>query len=291
MQKQRESRTASEPESRRSNNISADNTSAELLAAASAGILQTVQRLVEGGVDLNAKDQFGNTALIYAAAGGHLEIVRWLINRGAVVKATNQVGVNALLRATMHGHKEVVALLKSYEAEDEPQLTYTTSKGSRAPSALLRAARDGSLDEVRACLARGADVNQKTAEGWTALMLATLKGHTDVIRTLLAHSPTQVNACSHNGWTALRFAIYMSDSETVSLLLAAGAEVNAPDNDGWTALMQAAGERNIECLEILLAAGAEVNARNKIGETASVIASHKSLTDVVELLEKGMRES
>lgn len=266
-------------------------TALDFLAAASAGDLRLVQSLLEEGVDVNEKDHFGNTALIYAAAGGHLGVVRWLVSAGASVKAKNQVGMTALLRAGMNGHGEVVSLLKKLRAEDEPQATLSSAYGADPRQSLLRAAQDGRLSQVRACLAVGADVNAQTLEGWTPLMLAAIKGHTDIVRALLEHRGTQINARSQNGWTALRFAIHMGDTETLRLLLLAGSDVNAPDNDGWTALMQAAGERNIECLGILLAAGARVSARNRLGETAAMIARHKKFADVVELLERDAPES
>jgi uncharacterized protein len=263
----------------------------DLLAAASAGDVGILQTMVESGADVNAKDMFGNTALIYAAAGGHMDLVRYLVAYGVQVNAKNQIGMTALQRAKMQGHSEIVALLKKYGAEDETQRIARDAgtAGDKAP--LLQSARDGNLQKLKACLASGADVNAQNGEGWTALMIATVKGYKEVLQTLLAQERTNVNARTHQGWTALRFAVSMGDSETVRILLDAGAEVNAPDHDGWTALMQAAGEGNLECLEILLAEGAEAWTKNKSGETASIIAAHKGFTEIVGLLEKAERKS
>jgi ankyrin repeat protein len=263
----------------------------ELLAASSAGDMGVVQALVLSGADVNAKDLFGNTPLIYAAAGGHLHLVRWLITLGVQVNAKNQIGMTALQRAQMQGHTDVFTLLKKYGAEDEAQDIAYGVGAVVGTLDLLQAASDGNLQGVQACLATGVDVNAKNAEGWTALMIATLKGYREIVQTLLKQDRVQVNARSHHGWTALRYAISVGDSETLRILLAAGAEVNAPDHDGWTALMQAAGEGNLECLEILLAEGAEAGAKNKIGETASIIAAHKGFTTIVELMGKAARKS
>jgi ankyrin repeat protein len=261
-----------------------NDSQAELLAAASVGNIGIVQTLFEIGADLNARDLFGNTALIYAAAGGHLDLVRWLVMQGVQVNAKNQIGMTALQRAKMKGRSEIVGLLKKYGAEDETQRASCDAGATGGPASLLQAARAGNLKDVRACLASGADVNQLSGEGWTALMIATLKGYKEIVQTLLEQERAQVNARSHHGWTALRFAVSMGDSETIGLLLAAGAEVNAPDHDGWTPLMQAAGEGNLECVEILLAAGADVYAKNRLCETASDIAAQKSFTEIVGLL-------
>jgi ankyrin repeat protein len=267
------------------------NAVSELLASSSAGDMENVRALVESGAEVNATDLFGNTPLIYAAAGGHMGLVHWLIENGVRVNAKNQIGMTALHRAQMQGHTEVVMLLKKYGAEDETQGVAYGAGAAVGTLDLLQAASDGNVQGVRACLATGADVNAKNAEGWTALMIATLKGYREIVQILLEEERAQVNARSHHGWTALRYAVSMGDSESIRILLAAGAEVNAPDHDGWTALIQAAGEGNLECLEILLAEGAEAESKNKIGETARLIASHKGFWKIVELLEKAERKS
>ncbi len=256
----------------------------ELLAAASAGDVEGARALFEKGVDLNAKDSFGNTALIYAAAGGHLALARWLVENGAQANVRNQIGVTALQRALMQGHREMVSLLKKYGAEERSQ---TISRGTGltyAPGSLLQAVREGNLNGLKQSLARGADVNSRNTEGWTPLMIAVHLGHQEIVRALLQHEPSQVSARNHHGWTPLRFAVEMGDAETLRMLLAAGAEVDTPDHDGTTALMQAAGEGNLECLEILLAAGADCRARNKRGETASHIAARQGFERVVKRL-------
>jgi ankyrin repeat protein len=48
----------------------------------------------------------------------------------------------------------------------------------------MQAAFSGNPDTVHALLAAGADVNAKDRDGWTALMFAAVKGHTDIVRVL-----------------------------------------------------------------------------------------------------------
>ena len=56
-----------------------------------------------------------------------------------------------------------------------------------AGSPLVQAARAGRADEVAALLADGADANIRDG-GWAPIILATVKGHTDVVRALVAAS-------------------------------------------------------------------------------------------------------
>ena len=54
-------------------------------------------------------------------------------------------------------------------------------------------------------LAKGADVNAKNQDGWTALMCASLDGHKEVVELLLAKR-ADVNAKANDGFTALIMA-------------------------------------------------------------------------------------
>ena len=49
---------------------------------------------------------------------------------------------------------------------------------------LIRAAKEGDTETVKTLLAAGADVHAKDRDGWTALMFAAVKGHTDIVRVL-----------------------------------------------------------------------------------------------------------
>eukprot|EP01051_Picozoa_sp_SAG22_P020164 SAG22_NODE_3968_length_1446_cov_3.829993_2_plen_90_part_00 len=66
-------------------------------------------------------------------------------------------------------------------------------------------------------------------------MLAAYSGRTETARLLL-EAKAEVNAKSNNGWTALMLATREGSTEIARLLLEAKAEVNAKTNDGRTAL-------------------------------------------------------
>jgi ankyrin repeat protein len=52
---------------------------------------------VELGADLEAKDNYGITALHFAAGNGHVDVVGYLIRKGANVEAKNVFGSTTLL--------------------------------------------------------------------------------------------------------------------------------------------------------------------------------------------------
>ncbi len=155
--------------------------------------------------------------------------------------------------------------------------------GSVISTALLHAAGEGDVQGITNLLAEGAEVNARTSDGWTPLMIAVINGHAGAARLLL-RSGADVNARNGKGWTPLRFAVSMADVEAVRLLLSANADVNTGDEAGDTALMQAAGENVVECVRTLLEGGADANLRNRRGETAALLAARAGYVQITELL-------
>ena len=64
----------------------------KLFDAVKSGDLTEVERLLNEGADVGARDQFGNTPLHVACYHGHTDIVRLLLERGADVGARDQFG-------------------------------------------------------------------------------------------------------------------------------------------------------------------------------------------------------
>ena len=79
----------------------AQATPAKLLDAATVGSTNIVQELLDQGLDVDAKDDIGDTALMKAAAGGHLETVAALLSGGANVNAKNSGGVTVLYKTAL----------------------------------------------------------------------------------------------------------------------------------------------------------------------------------------------
>jgi hypothetical protein len=120
-----------------------------LIEAVYDGNLAVVERLIQGGIDVNAVDPRGNFPLLAAAEQGHVLIVRALLAAGANVnQRDDSPGFTPLMRAASYGHIEVVVMLIDTGADvnatlDEcplNPLTYAQEGGHEEIVKLLREA-------------------------------------------------------------------------------------------------------------------------------------------------------
>jgi ankyrin repeat protein len=122
-----------------------------LIEASLHGHFEAVRRLLDQGVDINARGNTGSTALMMACWWGHVDIVKLLLDRGANVNAKGLDGYTALMEAARYGRLEIAELL----------------------------------------LERGAHVMARTAMGKTARSFAKEKGHTRLEELLLDYGAAE----------------------------------------------------------------------------------------------------
>lgn len=89
----------------------------DLIKAAEDADIEKVKQLIEQGADVDAKNEYGWTALMAAAWWGNTEIVKLLIQAGADVNAENIDGGTALIRAAGRGYTDVAELLIQTDAD------------------------------------------------------------------------------------------------------------------------------------------------------------------------------
>lgn len=87
-----------------------------LIAAVASGHVTSVKRLINKGIDINERDEDGNTALIWAASLGHTAIVKLLLKNGADVNIKNNYNHTAL-RSVNFNNLEIIELLKQAGAK------------------------------------------------------------------------------------------------------------------------------------------------------------------------------
>jgi ankyrin len=245
-----------------------------LVDAARNADIETLRRLLQGKVDVNAAEPDGTTALHWASYRDDLASAQLLLRAGANPNAANDLGATPIWTASVNGSAAMVRLLLEAGASANTSLLL-------GETAVMAAARSGNADIVEQLVTRGANANARAARGQTALMWAVAQRHPAVVKVLLAHGAdvharsetwTQVMAVSPHGHpeynraipfgsnTPLMFAARSGDLESAKLLVAAGAHVNDVDGWGVSVMALAAHSGFTDLVEFLLDAGADVNA-------------------------------
>jgi len=81
------------------------------------GKIELIKSLIEAGMDVNVRTEFGNTPLFYAAEDEKIELVKFLIETGADVNLANKGTVTPLFSAIACEQIEVAKFLISHGAD------------------------------------------------------------------------------------------------------------------------------------------------------------------------------
>jgi ankyrin repeat protein len=129
------------------------------------------------------------------------------------------------------------------------------------------------------------DIDLKNSKGLTALIIASIYGHEQIIRLLL-DGGADINAKDNDGYTSLLYATIKGNEQIVKLLLENKADINAKDNDFNTSLMLASYFCKKNVAKLLLENNPDINTKNKSNETALKIAVQRECKYVTDLLSK-----
>ena len=227
-----------------------------LMFAARAGSLEVVRRLAAAGANPNARTAGGHTALMWAAAEAHAGVAQALIDHGAALVDVRTAATPFVPRRRRPRRGPI--LLREGEAanpaefprdgETDPPRT----AGGFTP--LLYAVLAGDGETVRVLLDAGADVNDASPDGVSALMLALTKRHEDLALLLLDRGADP----NYDRRDAARTARARAGGTQGPATVAAAAET--VDFAGYTALHVAAATGQHRALRALLAAGAAPDA-------------------------------
>jgi E3 ubiquitin-protein ligase mind-bomb len=100
-------------------------------------------------------------------------------------------------------------------------------------------------------------------------MLAAHQGHIDIVRILLTHG-ANLEQRDADGDTALHYACFGNQPDCISLLLSKGADINSINSTGCSSLHIAINKQLLECTKRLLEhqqPSIDVNLQDIYGDT------------------------
>ncbi|KAI6764201.1 hypothetical protein HG530_007990 [Fusarium avenaceum] len=167
-----------------------------LMEASDSGSEGIAQQLVKKGADMTVKDEEGHTALHIASRGGHTAIISLLLEGG---NESPEAHAEALWEASRRGHGDAVKILLTHP---RVSLLYTRPL-ERHP--LLVAVRENNDVIVDMLLNAGFDIETKSKDGATSLILAAQAGLERIVRMLIDKG-ANVNALDHSSLSAFHWA-------------------------------------------------------------------------------------
>ena len=255
-----------------------------LMIAAQKGHVSVATFLIEHGANVDLQDENGNTALHHTLYGSDVscEILSCLTGSGADVNGVNKVKHTPLMIAAKRGHLNALTLLIKHGAHD------VDLQDSDGYTALHYAVYSSDIScEILSCLIGiGADVNARTNNGVTPLMIAAEEGHINAV-TSLVKCGANVHLHDKDGQRALHHAMQSPQAsicEVLSCLIKNGADVNAHTFHNETPLMLASRDGHVNVVTFLIKHGADVDLQDKDGDTALHYAASSSLPEIVETL-------
>ena len=283
--------------------------------AASIGSAPIVNALLRAGATADATYGEGETPLMLAARSGNLETVKLLVEAGANVNAAEKFrGQTALMLAAVENHADIVQALMSAGAEVNArtiEYSFQTLTGGAggiihdrpqgALTALILAARQGSVEASERLIAGGADLNATEPQyGFTALQTAIFNGHYALAKQLLEKGANANDGSLYIVMEMRNLATYsnrpnpsdtergVSHMEVARLLLDKGADPNAayvktiPPRQaqgninvapGATPLYRAVRAIDLAAVQVLVDRGADPSQAIKDGSTPLMAAA------------------
>jgi len=160
----------------------------------------------------------------------------------------------------------------------------TTVAAAGRGGGLVDAINSGDVSAVRALIKSGADVNQRSGDGSTALLWAAHNSNVEIAGALIA-AKAAVDTPNDFGVTPLLEASRNGDAAMVDLLLRAGADPKRTHPEGETPLLSASRAGSVPAVRLLLARGADVNSAEAFQQTTPLMwAAAEGHSDVVDLL-------
>jgi ankyrin repeat protein len=185
--------------------------------AARIGDREIVELLLDRGLDFQAKDNEGETLLHEAAWSNNTKLLQFLLDRGLAVNTEDNNGETVIYELFKH----YVELYRSLDRT----IIFFDSDGEIISSSPIDT--DSFIESIELLIDRGADINARTKDGYTALHYVAMNGYSDmkILVELSIVKGADVNAKTNDGKTPLDIieSVFGGNPEIIEILKQNGA--------------------------------------------------------------------
>jgi ankyrin repeat protein len=234
-----------------------------------------VSEIVEKSI--NGGDEYGATALHLAAYNGQVECGRVLLEVIQNVNVSDIEGSSPLHKAAFGGHEEFLALFFSGKHKESCAVNAVDMFGD---TPLHKAAYNGYDECAEILIQNGADRSLKDTAGYTALHNCAESKNLSCLDKII--DDKTINTTENNGFTALHLAVIESHLEVVQYLVSKldiGVDINALDVSGRSPLYYAIEKANESITRELILEGADIN----VGHCTEIASSPISAINMDKL--------
>ncbi len=230
-------------------------TEAEFFRAIQANDGVSVKGFLQGGINPNAKNEQGETALTFALQKAETPLIKLLVET-ADINLRDDLG-NSPIHLALKKNEDIFALL--LERNADVNVPGRIDSKTTDQTVLYVAIARGDEALVKELIGRGANPNIADSAGSLPLVEAVVDSdaNANIVKMILEKGAEVNKSERESGATALIFAAQNKEIsselrlEIVKMLLEHGADKKIKQKDGKTALDWAKEKKNLELFELL----------------------------------------
>ncbi|ORY49280.1 hypothetical protein LY90DRAFT_457116, partial [Neocallimastix californiae] len=161
------------------------NENLNLINECKNGNIKEIRQLLKNNIDVNIKNEYGDSPLTIACEKRNFEIIKYLIKKGAKINVTNSTGSSPL------------NILCKEKSKDILEIT---------------------LEIIDYLLKKGAEINYKDENGLTPLLIACYFNNKKVLKMLLSFNEADINIKNNYGDSPFMVSDYFCDKKIIKYL-------------------------------------------------------------------------